>query len=224
MSFFRKISGLERERGLEQERIRIARDLHDDLGTELAGLALQLDVLHRSANADGWNGAGQLKLSSAILRDQVSRTRELVWSVNPKCDSVLSLADFLQEKAERYLRPCGVLLHFEFPTVIPALPLAAQPRYQLALCLREALTNIVRHARAAEVRLGFALSDGRLRVWIEDDGVGFETSAPAWGGLQNMRARMKGVGGGCTVQSWLGQGTLLTFELPIDHEQRDRTN
>ena len=224
MNSFRKISGLERERGLEQERIRIARDLHDDLGTELAGLALQLDVLHRSANADGWNGAGQLKLSSAILRDQVSRTRELVWSVNPKCDSVLSLADFLQEKAERYLRPCGVLLHFEFPTVIPALPLAAQPRYQLALCLREALTNIVRHARAAEVRLGFALSDGRLRVWIEDDGVGFETSAPAWGGLQNMRARMKGVGGGCTVQSWLGQGTLLTFELPIDHEQRDRTN
>jgi len=224
MRSFRKLSGLERERGLELERSRIARDLHDDLGTELAGLALQLDILQRSANADGWNGAGQLKLSAEILRNQVSRTRELVWSVNPKCDSVLSLADFLQEKSERYLRPSGVVLHFEFPIVIPDLPLTAQPRYQLALCVREALTNILRHARAAEVRLGFALVDGRLRVWIEDDGVGFDPLVPARGGLLNMRARMKGVGGSCNVQSWLGKGTLLTFELPIDHEQRDKTN
>jgi signal transduction histidine kinase/ligand-binding sensor domain-containing protein len=211
----RRLLKIEEQRALAMERTRIARDLHDDLGTALTGLALELDVIGRDS-------PGAPRLSSRLneaarrVRELAERMREVVWSVNPRCDTVSSLADFLEQQVSQFLRGSGVVVRLEFPEDIPPLPIAAEARHQLALSVREALTNIVRHAGATEVVLSLSISGGTLTVQIKDNGRGFEPAPSPGQGLDNMRARLEQAGGIFEFASRRGGGTVLNFRLPLD--------
>jgi len=146
---------LEEQRALASERTRIARDLHDDLGTALTGLALELDVVGRETKESP--RAERLAGTAQRTRALAERMREVVWTVNPNCDTVSSLADFLEQQVSQFLRSDGIRVRLEFPEDIPSLPLGAEARHHLALSVREALTNVVRHAQATEVVLSIAL-------------------------------------------------------------------
>ena len=229
----RRILELQHQRSLERERVRIARDLHDDLGTALTGLALELDVI-----------GGEVKEAPAIAehltgtaqrtRGLAERMREVVWSVNPRCDTVSSLADFLETQVSQFLRADGIHLRTEFPEDIPPLPLGAEARHQLALCVREALTNVVRHTHATEVVLGLALEShtapshqianrmepipDRLVIKVKDNGCGFESTESngrKGHGLTNMSERLEQIGGAFECSSVPGSGTVVTFRLPL---------
>ena len=83
--------------------------------------------------------------------------REVVWTVNPRCDTVSSLVNFLEQQVSQFLRGDALQVRLEFPEDIPDLPMGAEARHQLALGVREALTNVVRHAQATEVVLSLAI-------------------------------------------------------------------
>jgi Histidine kinase/Y_Y_Y domain/Bacterial regulatory proteins, luxR family len=123
---------LEQQEALADERTRIARDLHDDLGTALPGLALRLDVLRR-ATRDGPALTDRLAESAASIRALAERMREVVWAVNPRCDTVSSLASFLEQQAGQFLKADGLRCRLDFPDDIPPLPLDGERRCQLAL-------------------------------------------------------------------------------------------
>lgn len=200
---------------LARERARIARDLHDDLGTALTGVALEIDLARRQSN-DGI--ANRLGESAARVRALAERMREVVWAVNPRCDTVSSLASFLEQQAGTLLRAGGVRGRFAFPEDIPSLPLDAETRHQLALGVREALTNTLRHARAREVVVALALQHDALSVKVTDDGRGFDTALAASGtgqGLNNLCVRLERVGGRCTIASTPGAGTRIEFRVPL---------
>jgi len=208
-------AGLLRQQHLDRERTRIARDLHDDLGAGLTGLALYLDLKVSPVSTADSQVSKKFKHAATLARDLASRMREVVWSINPECDSVLSLADFLQQKAECVLLPASLRIRFDFPLVIPELSLSAGPRHQLALCMREALNNVVRHAEAAEVRLGFDISGQNLSVRIEDDGRGFDVGTRPGCGIENMRQRMEKMKGSFHCVSKPGSGTVIVLQLPV---------
>ena len=198
---------------LAEERARIARDLHDDLGTALTGVALEIDVARRQSQ-DGI--AARLCESAVRVRTLAERMREVVWAVNPQCDTVSSLASFLEQQAGALLRGGGVRGRFEFPEDIPPLPLDSETRHQLALAVREALTNVQRHAEATEVVLGLALREGALVVSVEDNGRGFDvstTGSEPGRGLHNLRARLERVGGVVTITSRPGEGTRVEMRV-----------
>ncbi len=216
---------LEGQRALANERARIARDLHDDLGTALTGLALELDVAGTDAR-DGARASGRFGEMARRTRDLAERMREVVWTVNPQCDTVSSLASFLEQQVSQFLRVSGLQVRLDFPEDIPALPLGAEARHQLALSVREALANVVRHAKATEVVLSLALTERTLVVQIRDNGRGFQPGEPDGHGLVNMRARLEHVGGSFECESAPGAGTALTFRLPLTRdgagEQREQ--
>jgi ligand-binding sensor domain-containing protein/signal transduction histidine kinase len=227
----RRLLRLEEQRTLANERTRIARDLHDDLGTALTGLALELDVVRREAR-QARPVADRLSKTAQRTRELAERMREVVWTVNPKCDTVSSLASFLEQQVGQFLQVDGLRVRLDFPESIPELPLDAEARHQLALSVREALTNVVRHAQATEVTLSLKLAgngDGpstnpaelsgaggrTLVLQVKDNGRGFEPLAQPAHGLANMRSRLEQVGGSCELVSAPGTGTTLLFRLPL---------
>jgi signal transduction histidine kinase/streptogramin lyase len=210
---------LDEQRALATERTRIARDLHDDLGTALTGLALQLDVAGRDARAAP-PLAERLGETARHTRDLAERMREVVWTVNPLCDTVQSLVNFLEQQVSQFLRGDLFQVRLDFPEDIPDLPMGAEARHQLALSVREALTNVVRHAQATEVVMSLAIEAGppgarSLLVRVKDNGRGFGGSNGAGHGLANMRSRMQQVGGTFECVSKPGDGTVVTFRMNL---------
>jgi len=209
-----RLRKLEQQRALANERTRIARDLHDDLGTALTGLALELDVAVREAGSGASLGV-RLGQTAGRARDLAERMREVVWTINPKCDTVLSLATFLEQQAGQFLSSDGLRVRLNFPAEIPVSPLGAEARHQLALSFREALNNVVRHARATEVNVNLQLEPDSLLIEVADNGCGFRMSDTQGNGLTNMRGRMHQLGGTCDCFSAPGRGTTVRFKIPF---------
>jgi signal transduction histidine kinase len=212
----RRLLKLEHKQALADERARIARDLHDDLGTALTGLALQVDVLRQVAH-DGPALPRRRAESAAGIRGLAERMREVVWAVNPRCDTLPSLAGFLEQQAEQLLKAGGPRCRLEFPEDIPGLPLDGETRHQLALAVREALSNALRHSGASEIVLGLEVKSSQLSVRVVDNGRGFCADAcRAYGrGLANMQARLKKTGGRCECRTAPGAGTTIELCVPL---------
>ena len=205
---------LEQQRALAAERARIARDLHDDLGTALTGLALELDVIGRDPKPE-LPVVNRLGQTAERTRALAERMREVVWSVNPRCDTVPSLASFLEQQISQFLRADGIKVELDFPEDIPALPIGGEARHQLALGVREALTNVIRHAKATEVVLSLAFEPNWLIVQVRDNGRGLQPAAKNGDGLRNMRDRLQSIGGTFDFTTKPGSGTTVIFKVPL---------
>ena len=212
----RRVQQLEREQALHTERARIAKDLHDDLGANLTGLALRLDVMH-SQGRTGDALHGQLATLASSTRGLVDNMREVVWAMNSEHDNVESLASFFGQYTEQYLAAAGLRCRLELPVQAPAQAVSSQMRHQLYLALKEALHNVVRHARASEVRLRLEQEQHELRLAVEDDGCGLppEGARIAGHGLDSMKKRVTDLGGKFSTTSRNGAGTCIEIRLPL---------
>ncbi len=210
----RRVLTAEQNARLERERTRIARDLHDDLGTALTGLALELDVIGRDAQKMP-ACSNRLNETAQHTRTLAERMREVVWAINPRCDTVPSLASFLEQQTAQFLQSDQIRGRLEFPDEIPNLHVDSESRHQLTLAMREALTNVVRHSSATEVVVRMMFEERALVLEIIDNGKGF-TDIPQIGhGLHNIRDRLERIQGRFAYASAHGKGTTLTFRIPI---------
>jgi signal transduction histidine kinase len=212
----RRVQLLEQQRALHEERARIAKDLHDDLGANLTGLALQLD-LARSQGLLADTLQERLANLAGHTRGLVDNMREVVWAMNPQHDNMESLATFLGQYTEDYLAGAGLRCRLELPSNLPALPVSSHSRHQLFLVLKEALHNVVRHARASEVRLRLEQEQHELRLAVEDDGCGLppDGARVAGHGLDSMEKRVVDLGGEFSATSRAGVGTRIEIKLPL---------
>jgi signal transduction histidine kinase len=211
----RRIQRLEHQRALEQERTRIARDLHDDLGASLTGVALQLEAAQRQGRAEG----DQLSALAGETRSLAHELRELAWTTNPRCDNTVSLAAFIGEVAERFSQAAGLECKLDLATGANSQVVPARMRHELLVVLKESLANVARHGRARRVAGALSLANGEAHLVIEDDGRGFDPARVAAGnGLRNLRERIQQLGGSFTVTSQAGKGTTVTACLPLQNE------
>ena len=213
----RRLARLELQRSLDAERQRIARDIHDDLGSGLTEIILLSDSLDETAQPT----PDDLKMVGEISNRARGLTRamdEVVWAINPGNDTLEGFVNYLGEFTQDYLARADVRCRWNVPTEIPERPLSAEARHNLYLACKEALHNIIKHAGATEVSIRLDLADGGFTLIIEDNGQGFAAAgAPARGnGLSNMRQRLKGLRGLCRVESTPGRGTRILFSLPGD--------
>ena len=122
-----------------------------------------------------------------------------------------------------FVKPASIEPVLDFPEIVPPLPMTMEHRNQLLSAIKETLNNVVRHAGASRVTVRMIVDAGRLLVSIHDDGCGFEVPvltnaapvAPGRNGLRNVVSRMAELGGKCVIDSKLGQGTTLSFELEL---------
>jgi signal transduction histidine kinase/ligand-binding sensor domain-containing protein len=208
---------LERVRILEQERARIAKDIHDDLGASLTLIAVLGDLARKDKLEDPVRAGERVEKMSGTARAAVKSLDEIVWAVNPRNDTLSHLIDYTGQFAADYLRDAGVRCRLDVPEFVPLCELSANVRHNLFLVVKEALQNIVKHAGASEAWLRIRFEDEVLTVAVEDNGRGFEPgrAGPGADGLRNMRQRLAEIGGTCRIESGSGRGTVITFEASL---------
>ena len=211
----RRLQQLQLKRSLDAERQRIARDIHDDLGsglTEIILLSDGLDEPARLAPADQ-RTAGEI---SARARALTRAMDEVVWAVNPRNDTLEGFLTYLGKFTQDYLARNHVRCRWHVPLEVPETPLPAEARHHLYLACKEALHNAVKHAKASEVSVWLDLAPAQFTLRIQDNGLGFDTALlpPRGNGLANMRQRLHDLHGLCGVESAPGRGTRVWFSLP----------
>jgi signal transduction histidine kinase/ligand-binding sensor domain-containing protein len=207
----RKLEHLARQQGLERERARIAKDIHDDLGANLTLIA-RLGHLARQEKT-----VERIEKMENTARQAIKSLDEIVWAVNPRNDTLAHLIDYTGQFATDYLYAAGVRCLLDVPEQVPPLEVPSNVRHNVFLVAKEALQNIVKHANATEVWLRINATNLNLKIVIEDNGCGFEEKPedPLADGLRNMQQRMNEIGGHCQVRSRAGRGTEISIETPL---------
>jgi signal transduction histidine kinase len=151
---------------------------------------------------------------------------EIVWAVNPQKDTLDHLICYIGQFSQEYFKRTGIECELEIPPSIPDQSLSSQSRHHLFLAVYEALANILKHSQATRAKIEMSCRNGNFTIKICDNGVGFDSAssqsdslASAAGfcnGLGNMRQRMADLGGRCTVDSKIGDGTTIQFLLYLD--------
>jgi len=208
------------------ERTRIARDIHDELGSGLT----QLRLIGEKARRDS--------LSMTETRRQIDKFAEksehlmlaldeIVWMIDPLKDNLSNLAVYLCQYARNFLEAASIRCRLDVPASLPSLPLSLHRRHHSFLAVKEALNNIAKHSGATKVTLQIAVDEPDLLITVTDNGCGFELrnaratdqGFAAHGqhsqgnGLRNMRERMREVDGFCSIRSTPGVGTTIEFKL-----------
>lgn len=225
-----KMESLERQRALENERSRIAKDIHDDLGSNLARI-MMLSQSNRAEGEDSQQVMTRMGKVYLAARELTRTMDEIVWAVSPHHDTLDSLVNYLGKFAQDFLKVAGIRCRLIVPIQLPAWPLTAEVRHSLFLAFKEALHNVVKHAAATEVHVSLILAESGFSASIEDDGIGFDPArvdAAATGkdplriasgnGLANMRKRIEGIGGECQVDSTPGKGTRVKFVVRVKNQ------
>jgi two-component system sensor histidine kinase UhpB len=199
----------------EEERRRISRELHDQVGQSVTGLSLGLKALQRSGMAPVADLQALLAMANDIGRDIHRAAADL----RPAALDDLGLKKALAALAAGYAQPAG--LRIEIQEVGPMGGLPAEVEILVYRIVQEALNNVLKHAKSNSVSVVLERSRAKLRVIIEDDGIGFDPDrpsdpgAPPALGLLGMRERLDLVGGVMTIESAPGAGTTLFIDVPL---------
>lgn len=212
----RRMEAFEQARKVEQERIRIARDLHDGIGSGLTRLGWLAGDL-----GDDAEGHAEIHRKCAELGGGIRElARDLdaaVWAVSPRHDTLASLVAYLCEFAAEHFRRTPVRCRVSAPDSLPALRVPPHVRNHVFMAAKEALNNALKHSGGDEVRLAIAYGDGQLDLLVSDDGRGFDPHAPGPArrhGLGNLAERMREVKGAVAIDSG-PQGTRVHLRVPL---------
>jgi signal transduction histidine kinase len=204
----------------EDERKRVARELHDELGQSLGGLALHSEAIEQFIKSDPERALEQLFLTRELIGKTTQQMYELILALRPSVLDDLGLAPALRTYAERVLSGCGIafeLDQFQLTRRLP--PLIETTLYRI---FQEALNNVVRHSGASQVKITLARRDGVFEGEIVDNGLGFnpenihsEEDNPRGLGLLGMRERLVQCGGSIDIISKVGEGTCIKVFIPL---------
>jgi signal transduction histidine kinase len=207
----------------EDERKRIARELHDETSQQLAALSMGIDA---AASASDDPARSALLHLRALAAETLAEVHRIILDLRPSVLDDLGLQSALEWCADRTLRNKGVVVRIEADGIDRRLPWELETAVFRAA--QEALTNVARHSGADTVLVQLQVRDGRLTLEVEDDGKGFDPAGLAIAhtsrrglGLLGMRERVEVFGGTLAVDSAPGQGTRVRLEIPVPQERRD---
>jgi signal transduction histidine kinase len=212
-----------RELSVIEERNRLARDLHDSVVQKLFGIALASQSAATLFDRDAQAARAQVERLQELTQDAIQELRSLIFQLRP--------ADVESDGLAAALAKHVGVLRKAHPQEI-ALDVAGEPRLRPGIdeevfrIAQEALHNALKHAAAARLRVRLDEGGSRLRLTVEDDGVGFDPASPAHRsrrlGLTSMEERARALGGALTIDSTPGTGTTIALEVPLDGNSRPR--
>ncbi|GAB3997270.1 hypothetical protein GCM10028807_42020 [Spirosoma daeguense] len=212
----------------EEERIRlrlirdrIARDLHDDMGSYLSSISILSQTARRSLDRDPEKAQTTLDTIGETSRRVMDKMGDIVWSVNPEYDSLGQLAERLRNVVAALFQNTDVVCYVDIDEKLSGLILTPEHRRDLYFVSKEALTNVAKYARAKQVLVQFRQMNGQLQLTISDDGCGFDypqlqlQNSLGGNGLKNMQTRAQQVNGTLLIESVLEKGTTITLLMKL---------
>jgi signal transduction histidine kinase len=204
---------------VEQERLRIAREMHDGMAQVLAYVNTKAQAVQQQVRRGRIDEAdANLTQLAEAARDVYAEVRESILGLRTQADSPEEFGATVVEYLRKWEVQTGVSVHAE---VSRSIAIGGRRSLELLRILQEALANVRKHAGATEVRVFLTTAEGVVRLTVSDNGRGFDPSTDERSrtgryGLVTMRERAQGVGGGTTVTSSPGRGTIVAAEIPLD--------
>ena len=202
---------------LERVRLRIASDLHDDIGSSLSQVSMLGELARRSLDGANPHAGELIERMASASREAVAAMGDIVWSIHPRNDRLSDLVQRMRGFASDVLSARDIQLDFVVPPAEAALALPLEMRRDLLLIFKESVNNAARHSGCGLVRVQLRVDGKSLLMTVEDNGCGFDPSNDHRGyGLRTIQARAKKLGGSCEVnRANTGSGTVVTVSLPM---------
>jgi signal transduction histidine kinase len=205
----------------EDERVRIARELHDGLGGSLGGLAFQTEAMERMIISDTDEALDRLNKIRKLIDDTSNRMYDLILDLRPSVLDDLGLVAATRSHATRFLDGTGITFDLDDTQMRGRLPPALETT--LYRIFQEALNNVVRHANASHISIKFTRRNGIFWGEIRDDGQGFDLKGvqlngetPRGLGLLGMKERIMQCGGNLEIITRPGSGTQIRIQIPLE--------
>jgi ligand-binding sensor domain-containing protein/signal transduction histidine kinase len=227
----RELRRLEQQHAIEQERTRIARDMHDEIGANLTRISFLGALAKRKLDAPD-EVEKQIDKMSQTAREMIGALDEIVWAVNPANDTLDHLATYLCRYAAEFFENSPIVCQFDIPAQLPHSRLSTDVRHNVFLAVKEALNNALKHSGATTLRLRISARPDACEIVISDNGRGFDETkvhphcsngaegvnrvTRVGNGLTNMHERLAAIGGRCVVDSPAGHGATITFVVGLN--------
>ncbi|MCK6695347.1 MAG: histidine kinase, partial [Thermoanaerobaculia bacterium] len=207
-----RLADLERERALEDLRVDIAQDIHDEVGSALTKIALSAQFAAMVPDQQEQDFREKLRRIGTEARNVALQLGEIVFAINPRYDRFAEVQAYFREKGREFLEEAQLSSRFDLPPA-PGNPAVPPPvKRQLYMLYRECLNNIVKHAEARSVSIVFRLENRRdYLLEIRDDGKGFdpENTRQFGSGLKGMQMRAEKIGAVLEMETGPGNGTTV---------------
>ncbi|MBC8094787.1 MAG: hypothetical protein H7Y43_03135 [Akkermansiaceae bacterium] len=204
------------QRLLQLERSRIARDIHDDVGTRLTKLVLQGEVAQSTLPVQS-EERRQFDSICGGLREVLGAMDEVLWAVNPRHDTLLDFITHICDYAQSFLQHTNIRCLLDVEPDIPAVNFDLPLRRSLLLVVKEVLSNAAKYSQATRLQLKIHRSSQKLIIIIEDNGRGFdlEKARPERNGLRNIFQRTAEAEGECQIKTRPGAGCRVELSIPL---------
>jgi signal transduction histidine kinase len=208
----------------EEERHRMARELHDQMGQYLSAFILYLNLLKRDSPQT--NSAKRILTKLEEIATQLSsETHRMVWELRPSALDEVGLSEALANYLEQWSKHTGIVVDYQ-SVGLDGCRIQAEVETAVYRVVQEALTNVLRHSKAHRVSLIVDTRNGQLNVVLEDDGKGFDVNGLLNGdvqhlGISGMQERIALVGGSMSIESACGVGTTIFARIPLSKENRE---
>lgn len=215
-SYAKKLNAIEGQHQLEKERMRISKDMHDELGAIVTRINLLSEVGKQNLN-DADSVKTYLNQISETGIELASTMDEIVWAVNPGNDRIDKLIFYIIQFAESMLSLGGINLSVSVPDEIESKFTHAEIRHNIFLIVKEVINNIIKHSEAKNVRIEASMNKNLFELTVSDDGKGFsmENIDKFSNGIVNMNQRAKSVNGFIKIDSKLNEGTKIFLSATI---------
>ncbi len=199
---------------ISEERLRIARDLHDDLGTRLSHISL----LGSQSEATVSDPAAKENFQeiTSMSGELISALSETVWLLNSKNNDLESLVNFLCRQLGELCKLAGIRCRLDAMSVEETMPISHEFRHNFSLAAKESINNAIKHSGATEIHMNIQAIGKLLRIEIRDDGTGLDTETRSRGnGLESISQRMASIKGTSSIANVKEGGVRVLLEAPI---------
>ncbi|MDI1257269.1 MAG: sensor histidine kinase [Flavobacterium sp.] len=209
------ISVIETQNKLQEQRLSISRDLHDNIGAQLTFIISSVDNIKYAFNLENTKLDGKLQSISKFTKSTIVELRDTIWAMNSNAigfeDLQMRIMNFIDNAK---MAKEDIEFHFEIDEKLSHLKLSSVTGMNLYRVTQEAINNAIKYANASKIAIDVRENSGVIEVIISDNGSGFdEESIIAGNGLHNMRKRMKDIGGELAIASTIGKGTTIKIAI-----------
>lgn len=201
---------------VQKLREKVARDLHDDMGSTLTSISILSEIANVKLTGDNKLVKDYLGRISTNSHQMMDAMDDIVWSINPANDTMRRIIARMREYAATVLEPRDIDYTVINDDKLKNIKFDMDVRRNLFLIFKEALNNLVKYSQATSVRIEFMIDRSALQLTIKDNGVGFDKDTVVYGnGLSNMKKRAAAMRGTFTITSQKNEGATVTLRIPI---------
>ena len=207
----RKVLELEKERQIDKERIRISREMHDDIGAGLTQISMMSESLKNKQNTKN-----ELEAIANTSRKLVSSMSEIIWSLNSENKTLQQLFSYLREQISSLLEYSDIDYRINFPEIKEEIILSNEQLRNILLSIKEVVNNAAKYSKATSINIDSQIDSNNLTFSVTDNGIGFNVDIVKKGnGLKNIKSRIGEMGGEVILNSQHNIGTKYQITIPL---------